>query len=65
MRHTFLLDQNPDGTRFRARIVEALEDNENDVINNPTRVKFRLSINDDEYKDFMAYSNVPGAYHTG
>ena len=54
----FLLDQQEDGQRFRARIVEAVNAHEDDVQNNPDLLKFRCSINNDQYYEIMAYNDI-------
>jgi hypothetical protein len=54
---TFLLS-NPDGTRPRARIIECIENQENELGRNPTRIKFKISVNGDEYEDLIAYNEV-------
>ena len=55
---TFLMDPKEDGQRARARIVEALEDHEADLEQNPTRVKFKVSVNDDQFEEVLTYSEV-------
>ena len=55
---TFLMDHRDDGQRFRARIVELLEDHESDVEQNPTRLKFRCSVNDDEFEELISYNDL-------
>ena len=48
---TFLMDQQENGEVHRARIVQMIEDHESDVKDNPTMIKFRLSINNDALED--------------
>jgi hypothetical protein len=55
---TFLLDKQEDGKQFRARIVKLLEDHENNVENNPTRLKFVLSVNDDQAQEVITYNKL-------
>ena len=55
---SFLMDKNEDGTRYRARIVEAIEGFEDDLGRNPTRIKFKISVNNDEFEELIAYNEV-------
>jgi hypothetical protein len=45
---SFLMDKQKDGQQFRGRIVELIEDHETKVEDNPTRIKFRISVNKDK-----------------
>ena len=53
-----LLDEQPDGQRFRARIVELVDDHESKVEDNPTRLKFLCSINDGKAEELITYSKM-------
>jgi hypothetical protein len=55
---TFLLNEQEDGLRFRARIVEILDDHDSKVEENPTRKKFRCLVGEDEYEDILTYNEV-------
>ena len=55
---TFLMDQQEDGQRHRARIVQAIEDLEAQVEKNTDRIKFRVSVNEDEFEDVLTYNEV-------
>ena len=55
---TFLLDPQEDGQRFRARIVKLIEDHEESVEDNPTRLKFLLSVNDDKAEEVITYNKL-------
>ena len=44
---TFLLDEQEDGQKFHARIVEAINAHDDKVKNNPKLPRFRSSINND------------------
>ena len=55
---TFLLDQREDGQKFRAKIVEAVNDHEDKVQSNPELLRFRCSINNDEFEEIMAYNDI-------
>ena len=55
---SFLLDEQEDGSRFRATIVEAI-DKMNDELNaQPERIRFRVSINDDQFEELMTYQQI-------
>ena len=47
-----------DGQRFRGKILEALDEGNRDLQNNPERIKFRCSINDDEYEEVLSYGEI-------
>jgi hypothetical protein len=55
---TFLLDTQEDGQRFRACIVECISDHESNVRRSDDDVKFRISVNEDEYKDIITYNKL-------
>ena len=55
---TFLLDKNEQGEQHRARIVELIEDHESKVEDNPTRIKFVCSVNDDQYEETLTYKEM-------
>ena len=56
---TFLLKpQEEDGQRFRARIVRSIQDQEDDLVKNPTRISFLLSLDDDTREEIMSYNEV-------
>jgi Reverse transcriptase (RNA-dependent DNA polymerase) len=57
---TFLLDAQEDGQRLRARIVQLLEDHESEVESNPTRIKFRLAVGEEEAEECMTYNDLLG-----
>jgi hypothetical protein len=44
---TFLMDNQEDGQRFRARIVECISDHDSNVRRSDDHVKFRISVNED------------------
>ena len=48
---TFLMEPQEDGQRHRAKIVQLIEDHENEVANNPTRIKFCITVNEDKGED--------------
>jgi hypothetical protein len=45
---TFLMNEQEDGQKFRGRIVELIEDHESKLEDNPTRIKFRVSVNENK-----------------
>ena len=57
---SFLMDKSEDGQQFRARVVELLEDHESSLEENPTRIKFRLSVNEDfdPYDEVITYRQL-------
>ena len=55
---TFLMDKQEDGQQFRARIVQLIEDFESNVEDNPTRIKFLLSINNDQKEEIISYRQL-------
>mmetsp|Transcript_22842 Transcript_22842/g.34620 ORF Transcript_22842/g.34620 Transcript_22842/m.34620 type:complete len:658 (+) Transcript_22842:2551-4524(+) len=55
---TFLMDTNEDGTKHRARIIKAIEDYDYNLKKNPSHVKFLCSVNNDEYKEAIAYADI-------
>ena len=54
---TFLTD-NEDGSKHRARIVQAIEEHEDATAKQSNRVKFVCSMNDDEYEEIMSYNDI-------
>ena len=55
---SFLLPPRDDGQRFRARIIQSLEDNETDLQDNPTRRKFIASVNDDQFQEIYTFAQI-------
>ena len=55
---TFLMDEQNDGQRFQARIVKLIEDHESDLDDNPTRIKFVCSINNDQAEEVFVYNEL-------
>jgi hypothetical protein len=55
---TFLMNPQEDGQRYRARIVEAVEDHQSKVNEQNDRVKFVCSINDEQYEEIMSYNDI-------
>ena len=56
---TFLLPKDEDtGKRFQARVISAIDKHESDLAKDPERVKFRCSVNDDQYESIMSYNDI-------
>jgi hypothetical protein len=55
---TFLMDTQEDGQRFRTCIVEYISDHESNVRHSDDHVKFRISINEDEYEEIITYNEL-------
>ena len=55
---TFLLGPRNDGQQFRARIVKAIEDQEESSCNHPQHQKFLCSVNNEQYKEVFAYNDI-------
>ncbi len=58
MGKTFLMDEQPDGTKHRARIVELIEDHNHSHLNSKEHTKFRVSVNNDTYEEIMTYGEI-------
>jgi hypothetical protein len=55
---TFLMDTQEDGQRLRACIVECISDHEANVHHSDDHVKFRISVNEDGYKEIITYNEL-------
>jgi hypothetical protein len=55
---TFLMDTQEDGQRFRAHIVECISDHKSNVHCSDDHVKFRVSVNEDEYEEIITYNEL-------
>jgi hypothetical protein len=55
---SFLMDKQSDGQRPRATITQLLEDHESKLEENPTRIKFKLSLNNDQKEDIITYNKM-------
>ena len=55
---TFLLDPEDDGQRFRGKIIEAIVENEQELNNHPDCIKFRCSINDEQFEEIISYNEI-------
>jgi hypothetical protein len=52
------MDEQEDGQKFRGRIVELNEHHESKVEDNPTRIKFRVSVNEDKAEEINPYNKM-------
>jgi hypothetical protein len=55
---TFLMDTQGDGQRFCACIVECISDHKSNVRHSDDHVKFRISVNEDEYEEIITYNEL-------
>jgi hypothetical protein len=55
---TFLTKPQEDGQRFRTRIVRAIDGSDWDLEEDPERVEFICSMNNDAFEDIVAYSDI-------
>ena len=55
---TFLLDEQEDGSRKRAKIVECINDYESDLKNDPDFIKFRCAVDEDTYGEIITYNEL-------
>jgi hypothetical protein len=55
---TFLMDTQEDGQRFCAHIVECISNHESNVRHSDDHVKFRISVNEDEYEEIITYNEL-------
>jgi hypothetical protein len=58
MGHTFLMDSQDDGQRFRARIVDLVKDHQSKVHMLDHHHKFCISVNDDQYEEVITYNEL-------
>jgi hypothetical protein len=52
------MDKQEDGQQFRGHIVELIEDHESKVEDNPTRIKFKVSINEDKAEEIITCNKM-------
>ena len=58
LNRTFLMPPEEDGTRVRAKVIQAIEDKQAEVDKDPTMQKFRCSVNNDEYEAILSYNEI-------
>ena len=52
------MDPQDDGQQHRARIVELITQHEDKVTSNPSLIKFKCSLNNDEYEEILSYNDI-------
>jgi hypothetical protein len=55
---TFLTQPKEDGQWFRAHIVKAVEEHELDTEDDPSRIKFLCSMNNDAFEEVVSYNEI-------
>jgi hypothetical protein len=55
---SFLIDKQEDGQQYRGRIFQLIEDHELMVEDNPTRIQFRVSVNNDQAEEIITYNKL-------
>ena len=55
---TFLKPSEEDGQRFRAKILEVILQHDQDLADHPDHVRFRCSVNGDEYEEVLSYNEI-------
>jgi hypothetical protein len=55
---SFPMDEQPDGQRARGKIVQLIEGHESSLEDNPTRIQFRVSVNNDKAKEIITYNKM-------
>jgi hypothetical protein len=55
---SFLMEEQPDGQKERDQIVQLIEDHESSLEDNPTRIKFRVSVNNDKAAEIIMYNKM-------
>jgi hypothetical protein len=55
---TFLTAPKDDGHQYRARIVEAVDGHQQGIHDNPDHIRFKCSINDDQFEEIVAYNDI-------
>ena len=56
--HTFLMDPQENGERYRTKILEALVENEEQLAKHPDHIKFICSVNEDMYEEIITYNEI-------
>jgi hypothetical protein len=55
---SFLMDEHTDGQKERGKIVQLVEDHESSLEDNPTRIQFRVSVNNDKAEEIIMYNKM-------
>jgi hypothetical protein len=53
---TFVMEEDDDGLRYRARIIEVLDDHEKNVANSPVLKKFKCLVGEDDFEEILSYN---------
>jgi hypothetical protein len=52
------MDEQPDGQKARGKIVQLIEDHESSLEDNPTRIQFRVSVNNNKAEEIITYNKM-------
>jgi hypothetical protein len=52
------MDEQSDGQKARGKIVQLIEDHESSLEDNPTRIKFRVSVNNNKAEEIIMYNKM-------
>jgi hypothetical protein len=55
---TFLMEEDDDGLRQRARIIEVLDDHDKNVADDPALKKFKCLVGEEEFEEILSYNEV-------
>ena len=55
--HTFLMPEQEDGSRVRAKIIERVQAHKDELAKDPDLIKFKCLVNDD-YGEIVAYNDI-------
>ena len=55
---SFLLDIEDGENKLRAQIIEEIQDHDKATKSNPEHIKFRCSVNEDQYEETMTYNEI-------
>jgi hypothetical protein len=57
------MDEQPDGQRARGKIAQLIEDHESSLEDNPTRIQFRVAVNNDKAEEIITYNKMLGIHY--
>jgi hypothetical protein len=52
------MDEQPDGQKARGKIVQLIVDHESSLEDNPTKIQFRVSVNNDTAEEIITYNKM-------
>jgi hypothetical protein len=55
---SFLMDKQEDGQQYRGRIVQLINDDESMVEDSPTRIRFLVSVNNDQAEEIITHNKL-------